>query len=164
MLGDNSKKTVKNKKLYKFLLNRCLCFFLVFKKYWFFKISYWNVIGFIPLTKITILSLINSNNQNLQKYFVIMKNIIFILTLSLSFILNAQVGINTINPKSTLDIRATNQATPNSKDGVLLTKIDMFPVSNPGIDQNSMLVYLTTDLTNINISGTPQDYTKGFYY
>ena len=93
-----------------------------------------------------------------------MKNIIFILTLSLSFILNAQVGINTINPKSTLDIRATNQATPNSKDGVLLTKIDMFPVSNPGIDQNSMLVYLTTDLTNINISGTPQDYTKGFYY
>ena len=59
------------------------------------------------------------------------------------------------DPKGTLDITASNQATPSNTDGIIIPRIDAFPATDPGADQNSMLVYLTTT------SGTN---TPGFYY
>ena len=84
-----------------------------------------------------------------------MKHLLFILLflgLSISY---AQVGIGTIDPKATLDITASNKVTPSNEDGILIPRIDAFPLTNPGADQNSMIVYLTT--TN----GTDN---PGFYY
>jgi len=72
--------------------------------------------------------------------------ILVTILFAISFIeLNyAQIGINTTNPKATLDIRASNPATPTNTDGILIPRIDTFPLTNPTIEQNGMLVYLTT--------------------
>ena len=67
----------------------------------------------------------------------------------------AQVGINTTSPNAQLDIRSTNQVTPANTDGVLIPKIDAFPVTNPTAAQQGMLVYRTT------LFGTNP---PGFYY
>jgi len=69
--------------------------------------------------------------------------------------LKAQVGINTTDPKAQLEIKATNQAAPDATDGILIPKVDAFPAINPTIDQDGMMVYLTTDV-GANL--------KGFYY
>lgn len=66
----------------------------------------------------------------------------------------AQVGIGNTDPKATLDISASNSATPANTDGILIPKIDDFPTINPGADQNGMMVFVTGN-------GAP---TKGFYY
>ncbi|WP_298222041.1 tail fiber domain-containing protein [Flavobacterium sp.] len=71
----------------------------------------------------------------------------------------AQVGINTTAPQAQLDIRSSNQAAPTNTDGVLIPKIDIFPVPNPTAAQQGMLVYLTTSTT---FSGNPKPF--GFYY
>ena len=73
-----------------------------------------------------------------------MKNIILTVALISSCFLSAQVGINNVDPKGTLDITASNQATPSNTDGIIIPRIDAFPATDPGADQNSMLVYLTT--------------------
>ncbi|MFN3755405.1 MAG: hypothetical protein ACK4RM_00475, partial [Flavobacterium sp.] len=67
----------------------------------------------------------------------------------------SQVGINTTNPNAQLDIRSSSQAAPDNTDGILIPKIDTFPASNPGADQNGMMVFLTTTVGS-NI--------PGFYY
>lgn len=76
------------------------------------------------------------------------------------FILNfqniqAQVGINTTNPQATLDIRASDSSNPSTIDGILIPKIDVFPSTNPGTEQQGLLVYLTTAVS---------DKLPGFYY
>lgn len=85
-----------------------------------------------------------------------MKKLLFLLAFLLSIASGyAQVGINTTTPDAQLDIKSSNQATPTNTDGILIPKIDAFPVTNPTAAQNSMLVYLTT------ASGSNQ---PGFYY
>ena len=74
-----------------------------------------------------------------------MKKSLLIITLLLSSCLFAQVGINTTNPKAQLDIKASNQVAPQNTDGILIPRIDAFPVTNPTVDQNGMLIFLTTD-------------------
>lgn len=66
----------------------------------------------------------------------------------------SQVGIGTTSPQSQLDIRASNQISPNPTDGILIPKIDVFPLSNPTEAQDGMLVYVTGNGT----------ISKGFYY
>lgn len=66
----------------------------------------------------------------------------------------AQVGINNTDPKAILDISSSNVATPANTDGLLIPRIDEFPVTNPGADQDGMMVFATGN-------GTP---SKGFYY
>jgi hypothetical protein len=66
----------------------------------------------------------------------------------------AQVGINNTDPKATLDIEASNVATPTNTDGILIPRIDDFPLANPSVDQDGMLVFITGN-------STP---TKGFYF
>ncbi len=84
-----------------------------------------------------------------------MKKLLQILTLFYSFSVLAQVGINTTTPNAQLEIKSTNQATPENTDGVIIPKIDVFPATNPTVLQQGMMVYLTT------ISGTNQ---PGFYF
>jgi trimeric autotransporter adhesin len=67
----------------------------------------------------------------------------------------AQVGINTANPKAQLEIQSSDQANPSAIDGILIPKVDVFPAVNPNLDQDGMMVYLTT------LSGTNE---PGFYY
>ena len=67
----------------------------------------------------------------------------------------AQVGVNTTTPHAQLDVVASNQATPSPTDGLLVPRVDNFPVTNPSVNQQGMLVYLTTTVgTNL----------PGFYY
>jgi hypothetical protein len=66
------------------------------------------------------------------------------VTLLTGTVFYAQVGINNTDPKASLDITATNQANPSNTDGLLIPRIDDFPVTNPTADQNGMMVYLTT--------------------
>jgi trimeric autotransporter adhesin len=81
-----------------------------------------------------------------------LKIIIALFVSGLSF---SQVGINTTTPNAQLDIRSSNQALPSNKDGVLIPKIDVFPAINPSVDQDGMMVYLTTA---VGIK------SPGFYY
>lgn len=66
-----------------------------------------------------------------------------------------QVGIGTSTPKAQLDIVATDRTNPASFDGILIPRIEKFPVENPGNDQHGMFVFLNKD-----ISG----FVSGFYY
>ena len=86
---------------------------------------------------------------------VVMKKSILIYCLLFAKSFFAQVGINTTNPNAQLEIKSSDQANPVNTDGILIPKVDAFPAINPTIDQEGMLVYLTTDIgTNL----------KGFYY
>lgn len=75
-----------------------------------------------------------------------MKNTYILLVVLLLFasISTAQVGIGTTDPKAQLDIQAGNVATPSSTDGILIPRVNALPATNPGADQNGMLVFLTT--------------------
>ncbi|WP_186991923.1 hypothetical protein [Constantimarinum furrinae] len=66
----------------------------------------------------------------------------------------AQVGIGNTEPQATLDITATNAATPSNEDGILIPRIDDFPSPPPTESQDGMMVFATGN-------GSP---TKGFYY
>jgi hypothetical protein len=59
---------------------------------------------------------------------------------------NGNVGINAPIPDAKLQINASNQATPSNTDGIIIPKIDAFPVTNPTISQNGMMVFLTTTI------------------
>ncbi|RZS76067.1 beta strand repeat-containing protein [Pseudobacter ginsenosidimutans] len=65
------------------------------------------------------------------------------------------VGVGTTTPNATLEVKATNPATPANTDGIIFPRIDAFPAINPTILQHGMLVYLTT------AAGGNQ---PGFYY
>lgn len=81
-----------------------------------------------------------------------------VLLLSLCFIAIdgfSQVGINTTLPNAQLDIKSSNQVTPSNTDGILIPKIDAFPITNPTAAQQGMMVYLTT----LSVGKPP-----GFYY
>ncbi len=84
-----------------------------------------------------------------------MKKIILYTFLGFSFWSYSQVGVNTTEPHAQLDIRSSSQANPTNTDGLLIPKIDNFPGVNPGVDQNGMMVFLTTTVG----SNAP-----GFYY
>lgn len=77
--------------------------------------------------------------------------VIFLLFISESF---AQVGINNTNPQATLDITVSNLDAPAVNDGILVPRINNFPATSPGEDQDGMLVFVTG-------VGTPE---KGFYF
>ncbi len=83
-----------------------------------------------------------------------MKQKITLLLLFVNFITFSQVGINTTSPNATLDITASNTANPANNDGILIPKIDNFPITNPTTAQDGILVYVTG-------AGIP---LKGFYY
>jgi hypothetical protein len=75
---------------------------------------------------------------------------LFLFTLTLQ----AQVGINTTTPMSSLDIKSSSQNTPTNTDGVLIPTLDAFPITNPTGFQDGMLVFFTGNALQ----------AKGFYY
>jgi hypothetical protein len=74
-----------------------------------------------------------------------LKILTFVFLVSASFI-NAQVGIGTTSPKAQLDIAATNATAPIATDGLLIPRVTAFP-SSVGVDQNGMLVFLTSSFS-----------------
>lgn len=85
-----------------------------------------------------------------------MKRIKILLSiyLLLPFFALSQVGIGTISPNAQLDIQSSNQAVPSNTDGILIPKVDEFPATAPGANQDGMLLYVTGNGSE----------TKGFYY
>jgi trimeric autotransporter adhesin len=82
-----------------------------------------------------------------------MKKLLPVLLSFTFFAANAQVvGVNTNNPQASLDIRAGNPALPANTDGLLIPRIDAFPLTNPTALQNGMMVYLTNDI-GLNLKG-----------
>ncbi|WP_452219922.1 hypothetical protein [Lacinutrix salivirga] len=71
----------------------------------------------------------------------------------------AQVGIGNVNPQASLDVSASSTTAPINTDGLLVPRMNTFPGTDPGAFQNSMLVYLTTNVTIGTVS-----YTKGYHY
>ena len=69
--------------------------------------------------------------------------------------IQAQVGINTEDPKAVLDIKAINSINPAFTDGILIPRIQNFPVSQPTVDQHGLLVFLASSV-GLN--------PNGFYY
>lgn len=63
----------------------------------------------------------------------------------MTWLKDGKVGMNDTSPDARLDVEAINQATPLHTDGILIPRIDAFPSSNPGANQNGMLVFLTSD-------------------
>ncbi len=83
------------------------------------------------------------------------KRIVLFFFILSAFNALAQVGVNTTSPSAQLDIVSSNTATPANTDGLLIPRINAFPITNPTASQQSMLVYLTTT------AGTNP---PGFYY
>ena len=86
-----------------------------------------------------------------------MKKLVFLI-LIFPALLVAQVGIGTTNPNASLDIRSSDQGAPTEKDGLLIPKIDEFPLTPPTGPQDGMLVFVTGDVIGIGIP------SRGFYY
>ena len=80
---------------------------------------------------------------------------ITILMLLVSFKLLSQVGINTASPNAMLEVVASDSNNPSNTDGILIPRITIFPATNPTVNQDGMLVYLTTSV-GVN--------EPGFYY
>ena len=93
-----------------------------------------------------------------------MKLTYILLLHCVSVFMYSQTGINTTVPKSKMDISASNAVTPINTDGFLIPRFDVFPATNPSASQHAMLVFLNNTLTNVNISGTPKDYARGFHF
>lgn len=81
--------------------------------------------------------------------------IFIIVILGAVFTTNAQVGINNNNPKSIFEVTASNPSNPSIKDGLLVPRMDALPTTNPGADQDGMLIFLATAATG---------YKKGHYF
>ncbi|PRP66750.1 hypothetical protein BST86_06365 [Nonlabens agnitus] len=58
----------------------------------------------------------------------------------------AQVGINTIEPKSLLDVVVDDPDAPKATDGILIPRVNVLPsgIEFPTIEQTGMIIYLTT--------------------
>ncbi|MEM0518687.1 hypothetical protein [Aequorivita flava] len=67
---------------------------------------------------------------------VILPQLLLTFSLLFSISLHAQVGIGTTNPKSALDITASDSADPSNTDGILIPRINRFPTTNPTADQD----------------------------
>lgn len=69
---------------------------------------------------------------------------IFSFVFLMSAYVQAQVGINNTDPKASLDVTVVDPLQPSAQDGLLIPRLDSFPGTNPGADQQSMIIYLTT--------------------
>lgn len=86
-----------------------------------------------------------------------MKRYLFFLVICFLLKVNstAQIGINTNNPKATLQIDALNSISPESSAGMGVPLLDNFPTQVPTVDKNAMLVY---------VKNSTSSSLKGFYF
>lgn len=85
-----------------------------------------------------------------------------LVLLLISLTIRAQmVGINTVDPTSTLEIKATNASNPSITEGFTVPRV-LKLAQNPTANQDGMIVYLTNDW--IDTSVTPSIiYSSGLY-
>ncbi len=93
-----------------------------------------------------------------------MRKIVLLIALLITFIATSQVGINTTTPQSILDITVLDPSNPVNTDGLLIPRLDTFPVINPTAAQLGQLIYLRTPLTAFTVDTVAKDYSVGFYY
>jgi hypothetical protein len=84
-----------------------------------------------------------------------MKNIILTIAFLNTMCISAQIGIYNTSPQAVLDVAATNMISPSSEEGVLIPRLTSFPVTDPGLAQNAMLIYMDNIATPLG---------EGFYY
>lgn len=94
-----------------------------------------------------------------------MKKLLLTATITIVSFLNAQVGINTTTPKSTLDVAKTsNTSTPEGFLTVRITGQELATKDNLyGTDQNSTTVYVTA-VPTAPTTKTSNITSPGFYY
>ena len=80
-------------------------------------------------------------------------NVIYGTTMSTTAL--GKIGIGEIAPSAKLQISSATPATPANTDGIIIPRVNIFPVTNPTAAQNGMMVFLTTAV------GLNQ---PGFYY
>ena len=103
------------------------------------SIIYYPYVIQMLLKKSTSLIVLQQAKQNKMK--TLISTLLLMLVINICY---SQVGINTLNPNASLEVVASNQATPNNTDGILIPRIDAFPATIPTVNQDAMLVYLTT--------------------
>ncbi len=82
--------------------------------------------------------------------------ILFVLFVLASYFSSfAQVGIGTSNPKAQLDIISNSPENPAVIDGILIPRVEKFPVTAPSAAQHGMLVFLNKNLP---------EFPSGFYF
>lgn len=88
-----------------------------------------------------------------------------LILLSTSTAIRAQVGINTTNPKSTLDITAKNTTgTTTNVDGMLIPRVDRQRAQNMTNIQTSTMIYVN-DISTGTQTGTAVNINSvGFFY
>ena len=64
--------------------------------------------------------------KNMKKRFILL---IAIVSITMSSYAQVKTGINTTDPKATLDIVASNTATPANTDGLLIPRLDVVPAT-----------------------------------
>lgn len=91
-----------------------------------------------------------------------MKNLFTFLFMFYLFLINGQrVGINTTDPKSTLEIKSQDPTNPSNTEGFTVSRV-MKLAQNPTVDQDGMIVYLTNDWVDNSV--TPNIiYSAGMY-
>jgi len=91
--------------------------------------------------------MINQKRIHNWTFILLIRKILFTVVLLLFSVIStkAQVGIGNIDPKASLDVEASNQVTPLNNDGILIPRIDAFPVTDPDANQHGMLVFYTVD-------------------
>ena len=99
-----------------------------------------------------------------------MKKVLFSAFLLSTLAVNAQigkVGVNTNNPKATLDIQpspANALPTATTNEGVLIPKLSKTRVANIATPEDATMIYVS-DVTYTGTNPTVADITsKGFYY
>ena len=65
----------------------------------------------------------------------------------MTWLKDGKVGMGTTNPNALLEMSSITPNAPNNTDGILIPRISTFPVTNPTVNQNGMLVFLNTDNT-----------------
>jgi hypothetical protein len=94
----------------------------------------------------------NVSNPNLSDQLSI-GNVIYGSTMATTAL--GKIGIGETDPNAKLQITSSNQATPANTDGIIIPKVDAFPLTNPTAAQNGMMVFLTA---------TAGSNPSGFYY
>ena len=94
-----------------------------------------------------------------------MKRALFLFLITSTFYVQAQVGIGTTSPDTTLDIEAANPTgTTTNVDGILIPRVTRERAMSMATVPVSTLIYVTETTTGSATSTAINITTVGFYY